>query len=490
MIEIIQQTEKNAEGKLPKNIRQIGNPEKDFRIYMEDYVYTYLHPTQLYAMGDCQPGAPFATGELLPRLLILVGEINHFSNRSCAFICGAIRVENDAFAGELPDLDDDTWRRIHKELKQYFGKSEVVGWVLDIPGNELEVTSEMEQVHRENFISPYQFFFLMDSQEREEAFYVWKSGHLSRKEGYFIYYEKNPGMQEYMISKREDTFGSGQPSEEIDDSAAKHYRAMMREKRGQGGQAYEHGTGILSYLSSLLMVIVLCTVSVLLLGGIRRMEHMEQTISVMSDALGATEEGAGEKQVSVEVVSGSVLPLEDAAQSPDMAESAQPKKDIAAALAKNGVQSQTEAAAAQQNGTAQPQEEDPLKEAEPPQTDTAGAQQDKDGTAAANPADASKKSQAAQDAVQTQTDAKGQAAPSSGAAQEEALPQGDAASQSAPSQAEDYLGQGYYIVQQGDSLRGICYKIYQDYTMIHSLCEINAIEDQDYIWVGQKIILP
>ena len=28
MIEIIQQTEKNAEGKLPKNIRQIGNPEK------------------------------------------------------------------------------------------------------------------------------------------------------------------------------------------------------------------------------------------------------------------------------------------------------------------------------------------------------------------------------------------------------------------------------------------------------------------------------
>ena len=51
MIEIIQETEKTEdkqEAKLPRNIRQIGNPEKDFRIYMEDYVYTYLHPAQLY----------------------------------------------------------------------------------------------------------------------------------------------------------------------------------------------------------------------------------------------------------------------------------------------------------------------------------------------------------------------------------------------------------------------------------------------------------
>ena len=80
----------------------------------------------------------------------------------------------------------------------------IVGWVLDIPGNTLEISREMEETHRRNFISKYQFFFLMDSQEREEAFNTWKEGRLARKEGDFIYYEKNPGMQEYMISKRED----------------------------------------------------------------------------------------------------------------------------------------------------------------------------------------------------------------------------------------------------------------------------------------------
>ena len=85
MIEIIQETTKTqekTEAKLPKNIRQIGNPEKDFRIYMEDYVYTYLHPARIHGV---ELG-------ILPRLLILLGEINHFSDRSCAFISGAVQV--------------------------------------------------------------------------------------------------------------------------------------------------------------------------------------------------------------------------------------------------------------------------------------------------------------------------------------------------------------------------------------------------------------
>lgn len=42
MIEMIRQTEDTI--KLPKNIRQIGNPASNWKIYVEDYVYTYLHP--------------------------------------------------------------------------------------------------------------------------------------------------------------------------------------------------------------------------------------------------------------------------------------------------------------------------------------------------------------------------------------------------------------------------------------------------------------
>ena len=38
MIEMIRQTEDTI--KLPKNIRQIGNPASNWKRYVEDYVYT------------------------------------------------------------------------------------------------------------------------------------------------------------------------------------------------------------------------------------------------------------------------------------------------------------------------------------------------------------------------------------------------------------------------------------------------------------------
>ena len=82
MIEIIQETEKTEdkqEAKLPRNIRQIGHPEKDFRIYMEDYVYTYLHPAQLYG---CEIG-------VFPRMLILVGKLSTFPTE--AALLSAVR---------------------------------------------------------------------------------------------------------------------------------------------------------------------------------------------------------------------------------------------------------------------------------------------------------------------------------------------------------------------------------------------------------------
>ena len=70
-----------------------------------------------------------------------------------------------------------------------------------------------------------------------------------------------------------------------------------------------------------------------------------------------------------------------------------------------------------------------------------------------------------------------------GAADEE--PKGDS-----QGEADAYLAQGYYIVQRGDSLRKICYRIYQTDTMMDELCEANGIEDMDTIYVGQKILLP
>lgn len=440
MIEIIQQTvktEENLEIKLPKNIRQIGNPEKDFRIYMEDYVYTYLHPAQIHGIEI----------GILPRLLILVGEINHFSDRSCAFISGAIQVENRECPERAPELNEKTWRRIHKEMQRYFDKCEIVGWVLDIPGNALEVTVEMENIHRRNFVNQFQFFFLMDSREREEAFYTWKNGRLARKEGYFIYYEKNPQMQEYMISRREELYGDKAPNEEVEDRAAKHYRAMMMEKK----KAYKRGAGILSYLSSVLTVVALCSVSVILLKNIKRMDHMEQTISVMSMTMESTEEEKPNKEnrVAVETVKGRILPVDEKAS----AEESSPDGE--------GTQKEIqEEAAAPENGNLSEETNVNAQEA---------------------PAEGERKKQKQKEREQKE---QGSEEP---AEEETSVPETEA---SAEETTDNYQKQGYYIVKEGDSLRRISYSVYQNYAMIEQICEVNGIENQDSIYIGQKIILP
>lgn len=443
MIEIIQETEKTQdkqEAKLPRNIRQIGNPEKDFRIYMEDYVYTYLHPAQIYG---------FEIG-VFPRLLILMGEIEHFSNRSCAFISGALQVENEHFPEELPELNDTAWRRIKKQMQQFFDKCQVVGWVLDIPGNALEVTPEIEEVHRENFPNSYQFFFLMDSKEREEAFYTWKQGRLTKKEGYFIYYEKNPQMQEYMISRRQEHFGEHPPVEEVDDEAARTYRAMMMERKEH---SYKRRSRFFSYAISSLMVVALCSISVLLIGYIQKMENMEETLTVMSVAMETTEQERVSQpgQVAVETIGSSIAPLEGKVTQEDVDQSfdAQPGGQASGEVLEEELKS---------TGDSQPADE------------MAGEEQ---STEDGQPADGTP-----DEGQSTKTEQPGDT-------QGEADPP-----QPVLSEAEVCLQQGYYIVKPGDSLEKICLKIYGSYEKLEEICRINGIENQNAIYAGQKITLP
>jgi hypothetical protein len=48
----------------------------------------------------------------------------------------------------------------------------------------------------------------------------------------------------------------------------------------------------------------------------------------------------------------------------------------------------------------------------------------------------------------------------------------------------------YYIVQKGDTLRTICFKIYGSYENMEKICSLNDIDNPDNILYGQKLLLP
>lgn len=48
----------------------------------------------------------------------------------------------------------------------------------------------------------------------------------------------------------------------------------------------------------------------------------------------------------------------------------------------------------------------------------------------------------------------------------------------------------YYVVRRGDTLRNICISVYGDYSKIDEVCKLNGLDNPDSILYGQKLLLP
>lgn len=197
MIEIINKEDSAKENwnhkeesiRLPKNIRQIGSPRGRHKIYLEDYVYTYLR-TIAKDKESCAA--------------VFLGKSRVVKDIRYTFISGVVECSAVVFQWERISLDDSFWDYIYKEEKQYFPDTEIVGWFLGRAGQAMALTPMVEAAHRKYFAGRDKVLMLMDILEGEELFFVYEQGYLQKREGYYIYYEKNLSMQEYMVSKKEE----------------------------------------------------------------------------------------------------------------------------------------------------------------------------------------------------------------------------------------------------------------------------------------------
>ena len=127
MIEVIYKDEKQemkdgtTEWELPKNIRQIGLVSGDYRIYIEDYVYTFLHRAAQTKGRDEENGSCLA---------ILLGEARWRSGNGVVFIRGALLTEGEEISEEHIEITQNMWQTIHEEQEKYFEGQEIVGWFL------------------------------------------------------------------------------------------------------------------------------------------------------------------------------------------------------------------------------------------------------------------------------------------------------------------------------------------------------------------------
>lgn len=489
---------------LPKNIRQIGDIHGQEKIYLEDYVMTYIRKKEQQ--------------EQQGYLGIFLGERREEDKTVYVFIRGILEISS-----EQPQEQQEKEQQGKEKLspKEQLGRSmaeHFPGWEVQgccvigkYPSKQLEQLTEW---------IPDAGKLIYHLQEQEETLY-WKSqGEYRRIKGYFVFYEQNRRMQEYLAELFSDKTVE---KESLPEQAVKSFREKIREK------GEKKTGGILKLAGSFFAVTVLVIGAVVVnrIDQIRDVQNAAgdlvyfpqsadngQSLSdsrQVSDSQGGSggQEGSDGQGASgsQETPADAVWSAAEASAGADadtsgdewMTGSDAFWEDVSAELSELSEQAQAGETAVQVNGQAQQEGEAAAQaDSQKAQADAQAAQADSQ-TAQADAQAAQADSQTAQtDAQATQADAQAAQAGSqadSQAAQESsaAATQPESQSQEAEEPAQEAAvrsTQAAYVIKEGDTLAAICQKYYGNLNRMAEICEANSISDANMIMPGQKIVLP
>lgn len=201
------------EKKLPKNIRQMAEKEERVRVYLEDYAYTFIR--KLNCTGHVRTG-------------ILLGSKMVTENKRCWFVKGAVELEDAQGSTEEENeqktaITQQVWDNTLSVIQEYFPGCSICGWFISGTEENFPDGEELKKTHRQIFSGENCLMYWKKGDE--ESFWMEEEDTILHLKGYFVYYEKNNEMQNYMLSRNADQ------SEDVSDQAALNFRKIMKEKQ-------------------------------------------------------------------------------------------------------------------------------------------------------------------------------------------------------------------------------------------------------------------
>ena len=454
---------KEKETALPKNIRQIGEIRGAEKICIEDYVMTCIHKKEPQEKDGY--------------LGIFYGEQREEEDGIDLFLRGIL---------EIPDGEEEAVKKELEEQKEkYFPDWDVQGCCVigQYPTERMKLAEKL---------NPMSMQLIYHLQEQEENLYWTVEGCYKKLRGYFVFYEQNRRMQQYLADEfKEDRV----EKESIPDKAIKSFREKVRIKG-------EKRTGSMLKLASSFFVVaalVIGAIAVTRMDDIRKNqagsyqmnteENEADRIYTNADSTAVVQGGnrtasdgfaAKEAAVGTESEDGSAVP--EAAGGSAAVDGNEAGTPSVSAGGDEGTEASAQpVSAGMDEGTG--------ASAQPASSGTGNAQID--GAAAdtnllagaavasepgqavadggtANPATAAASNTGASDSVTTGEDARLTMAASAAA-------QGIHAS---------------YTIRMGDTLADICNQYYGSLDKLELLCQVNHISDANLIMPGQRIVLP
>lgn len=231
---------------IPKHIRQCGEtdaagmPEElTEKIYMEDYVVTFFRQAR-----DRQ-----RDGRLT---LELYGRKMQEEGKTCFLV----------YAAGMPE---DAGR---------FSEYERLGQAHFSPGKKpeeyiTEIQQEWNSIHA-----------IMDRENENLTFYINQDGYVKRADLYFVFYEQNEAMQNFLI----DWYRRSLKPEvtEPSDQAAHDFRRLYRERQDE---LHQNKVVRLMYAASLMLMILCCITGISMINQYDKMKQMGQSIDHLALAM-------------------------------------------------------------------------------------------------------------------------------------------------------------------------------------------------------------
>ena len=454
---------KEKETALPKNIRQIGEIRGAEKICIEDYVMTCIHKKEPQEKDGY--------------LGIFYGEQREEEDGIYLFLRGIL---------EIPDGEEEAVKKELEEQKEkYFPDWDVQGCCVigQYPTERMKLAEKL---------NPMSMQLIYHLQEQEENLYWTVEGCYKKLRGYFVFYEQNRRMQQYLADEfKEDRV----EKESIPDKAIKSFREKVRIKG-------EKRTGSMLKLASSFFVVaalVIGAIAVTRMDDIRKNqagsyqmnteENEADRIYTNADSTAVVQGGnrtasdgfaAKEAAVGTESEDGSAVP-EAAGGSAAVDGNEAGTPSVSAGTDEDTGASAQPVSAGMDEGTG--------ASAQPASSGTGNAQID--GAAAdtnllAGAAVASEPGQAVADGGTANPTT---AAASNTGASDLATTGEDARLTMAASAAAQGI-HASYTIRMGDTLADICNQYYGSLDKLELLCQVNHISDANLIMPGQRIVLP
>lgn len=330
---------------IPKNIRQMGNFGDTYRIYVEDFVYSYLHQ---FLHRKKEENKPLAA--------VLLGTIQEKEDQQYVFISGAQKVPG-ALDPKTAN-QQEFWSGVYQEIKTWFSDWEILGWYLNLDGSELNVTPEIQQFFESTYSKGSRFLYFEDALEKTDAFFVQEQHKLQPLTGYAVYYEKNPLMQNYMVAEREKTIPKPlreARKTENTEEVVQHYRAIMNKLSEKPAKKKPQPA---LYIAGVAVLAIVAATGISQIGNYQNLKVLQQTLQTVSHSVRKEEPedtlSASQNDISEERPADSVSEDNAGDQQPDSSEPQEtpPETDSSESSDNTTDTAETEAEAEETNASA------------------------------------------------------------------------------------------------------------------------------------------